>query len=150
MMDLLNYDSESVSTIEFHDEDTLSQEESIFVPIDDFGNSHLYFDNDGNEVSREQYLSRNTVEDIDEWGFRTPNMPRNYTIREPRVLLHFLRFIDSMNETNGPEETVMMTPISREMLTRIFNHELIRNPPMELQPEANELIERIMRHANLS
>jgi hypothetical protein len=144
---ILDYDNESISTIplneaiEYH-EDSLSYEED---PVPQ--NTHLYFDDDGQEITREEFLEQERQQ---EWAFQTSEMPDRFVIRHPRVLLHFLRFIDSLNEINTGDETYLMRAIPCSVVSRMLTHRAITDPPVEFMAEANELIERLANHADLS
>ena len=156
-------DGDSVSTIALNEaiehrdilnegfedrEDSLSFEGDRMPFIQPLQNTHLYFDDNGNEISRQEFLDQERQSQ--EWVFETSPLPEIFVIRHPRVLLNFLRFIDSLNEINTGDETFMMDAIPYETLTRMLSHKSITNPPAEFQGEVDELIERIMDHANLS
>jgi len=153
-------DGDSVSTIPLNGalddrdlldeafEDSLSYEEDNIPFVEQFQNSHLYFDDNGNEISREEFMEQER--ETQEWVFQTSPLPETFVIRHPRVLLNFLRFIDSLNEINNGDETFMMNAIPYETLARMLSHKSITNPAPEFSAETDELIERLMEHANLS
>lgn len=154
MEHLREYDAESVSTIplnepvEYVEEDSLSYEGDV-ADLGPFQqNTHLYFDDDGNEISRQAFLTQER--DAGQWVFQTSQLPDRFVLRHPRVLLNFLRFVDSLNEINNGDETFMMDAIPYETLARMLSHNSIANPPVEFQGEVDELIERLVQHANLS
>ena len=160
MEHLLNYDDgESVSTITLNEavehgdplnegfeteEDSLSYEGGD-IPLQ---NTHLYFDDNGQEISRQQFLAQER--EAEQWVFQTSQLPDRFVLRHPRVLLNFLRFVDSLNEINNGDETYMMDAIPYETLARMLSHSSIATPPPEFQGEVDELIERLVQHANLS
>lgn len=155
MEHLLDYDAESVSTIplnepvEYAEEDSLSYEGNDDPFLEPFQqNTHLYFDDDGREISRQQFLAQER--EADQWVFQTSQLPDRFVLRHPRVLLNFLRFVDSLNEINNGDETYMMDAIPYETLARMLSHSSIATPPPEFQGEVDELIERLVQHANLS
>jgi len=137
-------DEDSVSTIPIKDEDSLSYEGDPPLPY----NTHLYFDDNGQEMSREDYLEQER--ESEEWVFHTSQLPERFVIRHPRVLLNFLRFIDSLNEINNGNETFMMDAIPHELMGRILSHSSIVSPPTEFKDDAYELVDRVMRHIDLS
>jgi hypothetical protein len=156
-------DGDSVSTIPLNEalehrdlldeaienrEDSLSYEGDNISFVERFQNSHLYFDDDGNEISREEFMEQERQ--TQQWVFETSPLPERFVIRHPRVLLNFLRFIDSLNEINTGDETFMMDAIPYETLARMLSHKSITNPAPEFSAETDELIERLMEHANLS
>ena len=145
---ILDYDNESISTIPLneaieHPED-LSYEGEDPMPQ----NTHLYFDDNGNEISRQEFLEQERQSQ--EWAFQTSQMPDKFVIRHPRVLLIFLRFIDSLNEINTGDDTYMMDAIPYDVMARMISHRAITDPPEEFRAEATELIDRLIIHANLS
>jgi len=153
MEHLREYDAESVSTIPLNEpveyaEDSLSYEGEV-PDLEPFQqNTHLYFDDDGNEISRQAFLAQER--DAGQWVFQTSQLPDRFVLRHPRVLLNFLRFVDSLNEINNGNETFMMDAIPYETLARMLSHSSIATPAPEFQGEVDELIERLVQHANLS
>jgi len=154
MEHLHEYDAESVSTIplneptEYVEEDTLSYEGDVAGLGPFQQNTHLYFDDGGNEISRQEFLAQER--DEGQWVFQTSQLPERFVLRHPRVLLNFLRFVDSLNEINNGNETFMMDAIPYETLARMLSHNSITNPPAEFQEDVEELIDRLVDHANLS
>ena len=121
-------------------------------------NTHLFFDEDGNVISHEQYLEerereRMVEEDMDvspHFAIRTPAINHRFTLRHPRVVLNFLRFLDSYNEVAEPDEVFMIRAIPKEVQDSILNHVSLRETPPEFEIEVNELKYRLARHADLS
>lgn len=152
-MEHLNaYDSDSddgQSTI--IDDSTHEQNETLSYEGNDIplteGNQ-LFFREDGREMSREEFIA-DEEEDTD-WMFRTTRMPEFFVLRHPRVLLNFLRFIDSLNEINQGNETFRMDPLSQETVSHMMAHGSILNPPDDFREDVEELVSRIFSHANLS
>ena len=151
-MEHLNaYDSDSdtdgQSTIiseQGHEQDETLSYEGDDLPLTE-GNQ-LFFREDGREMSREEFIEE---EDTD-WMFRTTRMPEFFVLRHPRVLLNFLRFIDSLNEINQGNETFRMEPLSQATVSQMMAHGSILNPPEEFREDVEELVSRIFSHANLS
>lgn len=135
---------DDVSSISFREEDSLSYEGEPRLPV----NRHLYFDDAGREITRDEFLEQER--ESQEWVFMTTQLPERFVIRHPRVLLNFLRFIDSLNETNNGDETFMMDAIPNETLGRILSHSSIVDPTLDFKNDAHELVGRVMEHADLS
>lgn len=127
---------------------------SIIIPQ----NTHLYFDDDGNEISREQFLEnmiqeeapQRQQEDDEAFAIRTPLISHRFTMRHPRVVLDFLRFLDTYNEVAAPDEVFMIQAIPKEVQDSILNHHSLLHTPPEFEKEVNELKARLARHADLS
>lgn len=127
--------------------------------------SHLYFDEDGNECSYEEYRrlhleeeeSAEPVEaapededDEDEVWLKTPHINQRFLLKHPRVILAFLRFIDFYNELADPEEVFMLRAIPMSVFNRILEHPAVKFVPEEFEEDVEELIYRLGRHADLS
>lgn len=120
-------------------------------------NTHLYFSEDGNEITREQFEMNMLMEQREQqeqeaanFAIRTPLVNHRFTMRHPRVILDFLRFLDSYNEVAEAEDVFMIQAIPHSVLQMILNHPSIQNTPPEFQNEVNELRWRLERHADLS
>lgn len=129
-------------------------------------NHHMYFGDDGEEISRDQFLEnmaqeeynerqellrrQQEQEDQDEFYLETPMMNHKFVMKHPRVLLDFLRFIDSYNEVAEPGDLLMMRAIPNEVIRYILSHRSIRETPPEFRDQVNELKWRLSRHADLS
>ncbi len=129
-------------------------------------NTHLYFDEDGNEIPYEQYLHLNVVapeeghaeayeaeeeeDDHEPPWIRTPLINQKFILKHPRVILAFLRFIDLYNELADPEEVFMMRAIPQSVVNLICEHSSVADVPPEFQQDVNELKHRLSRHADLS
>jgi hypothetical protein len=133
------------------------------APIEIPQNTHLYFDDEGEEISREQYLMKmdseeqeqerkeqEEEEDDHEFGIRTPKISHKFTMRHPRVVLNFLRFIDTYNEIAEADEIFMLPAIPKKVCDSILSHTSMTNTPPEFESDVNELKLRLERHMDLS
>lgn len=125
--------------------------------------THLYFDEDGNTISRQEFEAQQTQEamsvqededeDEDEetetW-IRTPFIQQKFILKHPRVLLAFLRFVDFYNELADPEEVLMLPAMSQEVVQLVQNHPAVRDVPEEFQEDVRELLYRMENHSDLS
>ena len=107
---------------------------------------HLFFNENGAEISRDAFLKMQENED---WAFLAPSITRG-TFRHPRVLLNFLRYIDSHNEVAAPDELIFLKPIPKHVLENMLKHSSIQNPSIGFAPDVTELLERIENHCDLS
>ena len=147
-----NHEADYEEPEEFH----FHQPPTIQIPQ----NTHLYFDEDGNEISREQFLEnmvqeeaqlkQGKQEETNAFAIMLPTINHRFTLRHPRVLLNFLRFLDSYNEVAAPDEVFMIQAIPKEVQDSILNHISLRRTPPEFEREVNELKARLARHADLS
>jgi hypothetical protein len=118
-------------------------------------NSHLYFDENGNEIPYEDFLRQGeadaeAVEDEEPPWIKTPNINQRFVLKHPRVILAFLRFIDLYNELADPEEVFMMRAIPQSVVNTICNHPSVTEVPPEFQEDVDELKYRLDRHSDLS
>ena len=102
-----------------------------YDPDLDTRNRHLYFGDEGEEISQEEFIAQN-------WLFYTPSQRHGFTLRRPISLLHYLRFIDSL----GEEAPRIPLRLAREMM----RHPSIVHPPPEFLNEAQELAWRLDNH----
>lgn len=107
---------------------------------------HLYFDDNGNEISYEEYLK---LRDHLVWAFNTPQISSR-PLRHPRVLLNFLRYVDSHNKFAEPDELIFLKPIPQGIYHRMIMHQSIQNPSDDFKDDALELLELISDHVDLS
>ncbi len=119
-------------------------------------NTHLYFDENGNEIPYEDFLRQGEAEGNEEnddeeppW-IKTPLINQRFILKHPRVILAFLRFIDLYNELADPEEVFMMKSIPQKIVNLINEHPSVAGVPAEFQQDVNELKHRLDRHADLS
>jgi hypothetical protein len=133
---------DEISIIEMNNSDithvTLSHESAPELPR----NTHLYFDDDGNIISREEFLENQE----EHWAFKAPLIKKRAIMRHPRVLLHFLRFIDSCNEEASVGEEIIIKKIPYHMTEKMLNHSSIINPAREFLDDVNELKTRLYNH----
>ena len=105
-------------------------------------NRHLYFDDAGNEISREEYVAQN-------WSIKLPKLSNKMVARHPRVLLAFFEFIDRYNEVAKGEEIYMMPALPKSVVDEIYEHPSFQHP--RAFPYAIGLLEEhISRHSDLS
>ena len=90
---------------------------------------HLYFDEDGNTT----------------WAFTT-KVKQEFVFRHPRVLLDYVRFIDSYNEVAAPNEFYTMPRISRRVAREMLSHPSISDPAPEFADTVWELKQRLKRY----
>jgi len=107
---------------------------------------HLFFDENGAEISRDAFLQ---MQEDEGWGFLVPTVTRG-TLRHPRVLLNFLRYIDSHNEVAKPDEQIFLKPIPPSVYENMLKHSSIQNPSIGFEADVNELLQRIEYHRDLS
>jgi hypothetical protein len=126
--------------------------------------THLFFDEEGNECSYEEYRRLHLVkeeesaepveaepeEDEDELYIKTPCINQTFLLKHPRVILAFLRFIDFYNELAESDEVFMLRAIPMRIFNRILEHPAVKFVPEEFQEDVEELIQRLGRHADLS
>lgn len=165
-MEILS-DISSVSTESFgdmyhldepEDADTIVNEDALRIeepPV----NTHLYFDENGNEVPYEEFLQQN-INDSDTEGeeeedkeppwIKTPVIHQQFLLKHPRVILAFLRFIDLYNELAEPEEMFLMKAIPQRIVNLITQHPSVTDVPSEFEEDVHELRYRLERHADLS
>ncbi len=151
-MEILS-DISSVSSQSFVDNHLLEEpEDASTVGYDDAIrldeaplNSHIYFDEDGNEIPYEQFLQQQQQqqeqgqeEDNEPPWIKTPLINQKFILKHPRVILAFLRFIDLYNELADPEEVYMMKAIPQAIVSKICNHSSVAAVPPEFQTEVNE------------
>jgi len=113
-------------------ERTLSYEPS--QPVE----QHLFFDENGNAISRQEFLDMN-------WKVKLPDL-QNLTARHPRVLLAYLDFIEAYNEVASPDERVMLNAISPSQRHMIESHSTFQTSPRAFRPEISRLRELLARH----
>jgi hypothetical protein len=90
---------------------------------------HLFFDEDGNAM----------------WAFST-KVKQEFVFRHPRVLLDYLRFIDSYNETATTSEFYTVPRISPRVARHLLSHSSITNPAPEFADTVWELKQRLKRY----
>ena len=107
---------------------------------------HLFFDENGAEISRDAFLLQ---EEAADWGFLLPSISRG-TARHPRVLLNFLRYVDSHNEVAKTEEFIFLKPIPPHIYEQMIKHSSIQNPSIAFEANVTELLERLDTHRDRS
>jgi len=123
-----------------------AQEEYLCPPCYKKSRQHLFFDDKGREISRELFLRQQEAAD---WGFLLPTISRG-TARHPRVLLNFLRYIDSHNEIAQTDEYIFLKPIPPHVFQEIIKHTSIQHPPPEFETDVLELLYRLENHLDRS
>ena len=68
-------------------------------------------------------------------------------MRHPRVVLNFLRFVDSYNELAPYGEEIRVPYMESETVSMILSHESVANPAPEFADDVAELRERIDYHS---
>ncbi len=133
------------------DQSTVTYEDALRIeepPV----NTHLYFDENGNEIPYDDFLRQGEAEGHEEeppW-IKTPLINQRFILKHPRVILAFLRFIDLYNELADPEEVFMMKSIPQKIVNLINEHPSVTEVPPEFQEDVDELKIRLDRHADLS
>jgi hypothetical protein len=95
-------------------------------------NTHLFFDDDGNEISKEEHMANNFNLMI-----RLTPTGALTSFRHPRVLLFYLRYVGAANELES--DTVswpLLTPADRAAIQTYIE---CFPPPPEFQEDVNEL-----------
>ena len=116
------------------------REDSLSYEPDDLErkpvNRHLYFNDAGDEISREEYMSQQ------EWSFTLSSFPK-MVARHPRVLISYFRFIDSLNEVANEDEKIYLNPISASDVLKVLSHPSIQDAIPEFADEILYLIQRL-------
>jgi len=112
----------------------------------------MYFNDDGDEISHEEFLRNQEQQQEQEnwWAIKTPRINFRFTMRNPLVLLQFLRFVDYYNEYAEPDEVYMLKPIPYAQYKDIIDTAFMKNTPREFEEEAYELRDRLGNHLDLS
>ena len=115
-------------------------------------NKHMYFNDDGDEISHEEFLRNQEQQKQQEpcWAIKTPRINFRFTIADPLVLLQFLRFIDYYNENALADELYMLKPMSYTQYKNLMDSDFMKNTPSEFEEEAYELRDRLGNHLDLS
>jgi len=115
-------------------------------------NKHMYFNDDGDEISHEEFLRNHEQQKQQEpcWAIKTPRINFRFTIADPLVLLQFLRFIDYYNENALADELYMLKPMSYTQYKNLMDSDFMKNTPSEFEEEAYELRDRLGNHLDLS
>lgn len=111
-------------------------ESSMSYEADEPINKHLYFNDDGEEISRNEWLCLH-------WTL--PLRGTTAVFRHPRVILQYLRFVDALNEAAGESEQLDVRFTEAEA-QYILEHPSIVRPPHEFWDEVNELKWRLQEH----
>lgn len=104
-------------------------------------NRHLFFDKEGNEVTREEYeqLQQNEEEKKDDederWGIKIPRPIIPLTARHPRVLLAYFRFVHSYNE--DADIPIVIPRMSKSAMDLVLDY--VEGPPPEFEQEVEDL-----------
>ena len=109
---------------------------SMSYDTDEPVNRHLYFDEDGEEISRDDWL-------CGQWAL--PLRGTAAVFRHPRVVLQYLRFVDALNEAAGESEQLNIL-FSVEDAQYILEHPSVLRPPHDFWGEINELKFRLREH----
>ena len=81
-----------------------------------------FFDNDGNDISREEFRALRKAEEDADWGVQMPRISQRLIARHPRVLLAFFRFIESLNEVAFEDEKVKIPQMSSDCFLSIMEY----------------------------
>ncbi len=114
---------------------------------------HLFFDEDGNVVSREEFealqwaeaeteQSADEAEEVEEetvWGIQIPRITQRMVARHPRVLLAFFRFIEALNECSFEDERITVKPMPTDVFTHVMDYLEKNPPPPEFEGEVRDL-----------
>ena len=109
---------------------------SMSYETDEPVNRHLYFDEDGEEISRDEWRSAR-------WAL--PLRGTAAVFRHPRAVLQYLRFVDALNEAAGESEQLNIL-FSAEDAQYILEHPSVVRPPHDFWGEINELKFRLREH----
>ena len=138
---ILSYESENL--IDWADESTVRLEGPEPLYIGPPMGNHLFFDEDGNEITHEQFLK--LQEEQDSWAFGYRLNGYNYVFRHPTALLSFFRFVDSVNSYAEWDETILIRPLEQEMYSRMIDHPYFNTTTDEVQ----ELLTYLARNTEL-
>ncbi len=106
-------------------------------------NTHLYFDEDGNTISKEEFNYNLELERAENWAFRVNNI----TFRHPRALLAYFRMVDLVNEVADDDEKIHIPPITESMRISLLNHPSFSDTPPEFKNEVLDLMAYIFRYS---
>ena len=106
-------------------------------------NTHLYFDEDGNTISKEKYHWLNEEEQMNPWAFRVNKI----TFRHPRALLAYFRMVDLVNEVAEENEKISIPPIPEPIRIAMLNHPSFEEIPREFQEDILDLMSYIFRYS---
>ena len=109
---------------------------SMSYETDEPVNRHFYFDEDGEEISRDEWL-------CGQWAL--PLRGTAAVFRHPRVVLQYLRFVDALNEAAHESEQLNIL-FSAEDAQYILEHPSVVRPPRDFWGEVNELKFRLREH----
>jgi hypothetical protein len=130
---------------EWDDRSTLAlsepEAEPLYLEIPQ-GN-HLFFDEDGNEISHEQFLQ--LQEEENSWAFGYKLNGNEFIFRHPTALLSFFRFVDSVNQYAEFDETIFIRPLRQEMYSRMIDHPYFQTTT----DESHELLTYMARNSEL-
>ncbi len=157
--DINYYDAASSTSMEDTEDDLPQMIREIIEPyLEPAGeplpeapvNRHLFFDDDGNVISKEEFDWRNQNEEkmrIDEeraqnWAFRVNKI----VFRHPRALLAYFRMVNLVNEVAEPDERITIPPIPPGVLVTLLDHPSFTDIPVEFQDDIYELLSYIYRH----
>lgn len=131
----IDFETIQSSTEEVDDQTTVSLNEETNT------NDFLYFA-EANSGSEED------EEDENELWIETPRINRTFLLKDPRVMLAFLRFVETFNEFADLDDIIVLRAIPRQIISNIEKVPLVQNPPPEFQAEAAELLERLNRFSD--
>lgn len=166
----------------FSDVSSVSFADSMPTLVDEFGNvvdddqttlpiypegpdlnQHIYFNEEGNEISREEFLANEAAaaeafddeEEEDQavndfiW-LKTPWIRQRFVLKDPETLLAFLRFMDLFNKTADSEDILMIQAIPQNLINQIRAHPMICFPSADFADHVDELLNRLESHGDLS
>lgn len=94
-------------------------------------NTHIFFDDDGNEIREEDYFHLELQ--------LSPRSHRTRSFRHPRVLLFYLRYIAAANELEPTEKQLSYPRLTEVDRDRIRSYISFHPPPPEFQEDVDEL-----------
>lgn len=118
------------------DEDDYDYPEmSSFIPRSLLGDPipmthHMFFDEDGNQITQSEYLSQQQKEK-EAWSVNLPSLEGQLVARHPKVLLAFFEFVEANNEFAQGDEHIMFPAIDSELVEYIETHPFFNEPKYE-------------------
>ncbi len=101
------------------------EEGEVFEPIP--LSHHMFFDEDGNQITHQEFLKQQEYEN---WVINLPRLGQTVA-RHPKALLAFFEFVETLNEFLEPSEQIMLPSISRDLVDFIKSHSAFHDNSLE-------------------
>lgn len=94
-------------------------------------NTHIFFDDDGNEIREEDYFHLELQ--------LSPTSRRTRSFRHPRILLFYLRYIAAANELEPTDKHLSYPRLTEADRDQVRSYISFHPPPPEFQEDVDEL-----------